>query len=100
MQVLTDVAPEFAAHQMAERALLFDHPDYQAVPSRYKLLIGIAAAAIAGSQTCTHMWVRMATQQGVTRQEITEAILVARYMKQATVNDTAAAALAELLDDA
>jgi AhpD family alkylhydroperoxidase len=88
MELLKELAPEFAQNQMDEKALLFDHPNYQAVPGKYKLLIGIAAAAIAGSDTCTQMWVKMAIDQGVTREEITEAVMVARYMKQATVNDT------------
>ena len=88
MELLKAFAPEFAKNQMDERALLFEHPNYQAVPAKYKLLIGIAAAAIAGSDTCTQMWVKMAKDQGVTDAEITEAVMVARYMKQATVNDT------------
>ena len=88
MELLKAFAPEFAKNQMDERALLFEHPNYQAVPAKYKLLIGIAAAAIAGSDTCTQMWVKMAKDQGVIDAEITEAVMVARYMKQATVNDT------------
>jgi AhpD family alkylhydroperoxidase len=93
MELLKAFAPEFAKNQMDEKALLFEHPNYQAVPGKYKLLIGIAAAAIAGSDTCTQMWVKMAREQGVTTAEITEAIMVARYMKQATVNDTVAQSL-------
>lgn len=92
MELLKELAPEFAKNQMDEKALLFDHPNYQAVPGKYKLLIGIAAAAVAGSDTCTQMWVKMAVDQGVTREEIIEAVMVARYMKQATVNDTVSAA--------
>ena len=88
MELLKALAPEFAKNQMDEKALLFEHPNYQAVPAKYKLLIGIAAAAIADSDTCTQMWVKMAKDQGVTDAEITEAVMVARYMKQATVNDT------------
>ena len=88
MELLKEFAPEFAKNQMDEKALLFEHPNYQAIPAKYKLLIGIAAAAIAGSDTCTEMWVKMAKEQGVTNAEITEAMMVARYMKQATVNDT------------
>jgi AhpD family alkylhydroperoxidase len=88
MELLKEFAPEFAKNQLDEKALLFEHPNYQAVPAKYKLLIGIAAAAIAGSDTCTQMWVKMAKEQGVTNSEITEAVMVARYMKQATVNDT------------
>lgn len=90
MELLKEFAPEFAKNQMEEKALLFEHPQYQAIPSKYKLLIGIASAAIAGSDTCTQMWVKMAKVQGITKEEITEAIMVARYMKQATVNDTVA----------
>ena len=93
MELLKDFAPEFAQNQMDEKALLFEHARYQAVPAKYKLLIGIASAAIVGSDTCTQMWVKMAKDQGVTNEEIIEAIMVARYMKQATVNDTASNAL-------
>ncbi len=96
MDLIQEFAPEFAQNQMDERALLFEHPGYQAIPGKYKLLIGIAAAAIAGSDTCTQMWVKMAKEKGVTNAEITEAIMVARYMKQATVNDTVSNALRTL----
>jgi AhpD family alkylhydroperoxidase len=99
MELLKEFAPEFAQNQMDEKALLFEHSNYQAVPAKYKLLIGIAAAAISGSSTCTEMWVKMAKDKGVTNQEITEAVMVARYMKQATVNDTASNALRLLSTD-
>ena len=42
------------------------------------------------------MWTRLAKQAGVTEAEIAEAILVTRPMKVATVNETAADALAWL----
>jgi AhpD family alkylhydroperoxidase len=93
MELLKQVAPEFAKHQMDERALLFENPQYQSVPRKYKLLAGIAVAAALGSDTCTQMWTKMARQSGISSQEIVEAILVARYMKQATVNDTASGSL-------
>jgi len=93
MELLKEFAPEFAKNQMDEKALLFENPNYQAVPEKYKLLIGIASAAIAGSDTCTQMWVKMAKEKDITNNEITEAIMVARYMKQATVNDTVSNAL-------
>jgi alkylhydroperoxidase/carboxymuconolactone decarboxylase family protein YurZ len=96
MDRLQEFAPEFAQNQMDERALLFEHPNYQAVPGKYKLLIGIASAAIIGSDTCTQMWVKMAKAKGISNAEITEAIMVARYMKQATVNDTVSSAFALL----
>ena len=91
--------PNSRRTRWTKRALIFEHPNYQAVPAKYKLLIGIAAAAISGSDTCTQMWVKMAIDQGVTNAEITEAIMVARYMKQATVNDTVSNALRLLSPD-
>ena len=99
MELLKEFAPEFAQNQMDEKALLFEHPGYQTVPAKYKLLIGIAAAAISGSDTCTQMWVKMAKDKGVTNEEIIEAIMVARYMKQATVNDTTSNAFRVLSTD-
>ena len=97
MELLKQVAPEFAKHQMDEKALLFDDPKYQSVPKRYKILAGIAVAAALGSDTCTQMWAKMALDGGVSSQEVVEAILVARYMKQATVNDTASDSLRHLV---
>ena len=90
MDLLKEFAPEFAQQQMDGKALLFENDKYQAVPGKYKLLAGIAAAAVLNSDTCTRMWVKQAKASGVSNQEITEAIMVARYMKQAVVNDTVA----------
>jgi hypothetical protein len=39
VELLTEFAPEFAQNQMDERALLFEHPNYQVVPAKYKMLI-------------------------------------------------------------
>jgi AhpD family alkylhydroperoxidase len=88
MELIKEFATEIAQHQMDKKKLLFEHPRYQTIPEKYKLLIGIASAAIIGPNTCTLMWTKMAHDKGVTKEEITEAIMVSRYMKQATVNDT------------
>ncbi len=90
MELLKEFAPEFAQHQMNDKALLFENEKYQAVPKKYKLLAGIAVAAALGSDTCVKMWVKQARDAGITTPEIVEAIMVARYMKQAVVNDTVA----------
>jgi AhpD family alkylhydroperoxidase len=96
MDLIRQFAPEFAKNQMEEKALLFDHPNYQSIPAKYKTLIGVAVAAALGSEKCTEMWARQAKEMGVTAREITEAIMVARLLKQATVNATAAKTLAWL----
>jgi AhpD family alkylhydroperoxidase len=93
IELLKHFAPEFGENQMQEKSLIFESEKYQKVPNKYKMLVGIGVAAALGSDTCTQMWTKMAKQSGVTNEEIVEAINVARYMKQATVNDTVANSL-------
>ena len=93
MELLKHFAPEFAENQMQEKALIFENEKYQKVPNKYKMLVGIGVASALGSDTCTQMWTKMAKQNGVSNEEIVEAMQVARYMKQATVNDTIANSL-------
>ncbi len=93
MELLKHFAPEFADNQMQEKALIFENEKYQKVPNKYKILVGIGVAASLGSDTCTQMWTKMAKQNGISNEEIVEAMQVARYMKQATVNDTIANSL-------
>ncbi|NCS87825.1 MAG: hypothetical protein AUK34_03615 [Ignavibacteria bacterium CG2_30_36_16] len=93
MELLKHFAPEFAQSQMEEKSLIFENSTYQKVPNKYKMLIGIGVAAALGSDTCTQMWTNMAKQNNITNEEIVEAMQVARYMKQATVNDTIANSL-------
>ena len=93
MELLKHFAPEFAENQMQEKALIFENEKYQKVPNKYKMLVGIGVASALGSDTCTQMWTKMAKQNGVSNEEIVEAMQVSRYMKQATVNDTIANSL-------
>jgi len=93
MELLKHFAPEFAENQMQEKALMFENKKYQQVPNKYKMLIGIGVAAALGSDTCTQMWTKMAKQNGLSNEEIVDALNVARYIKQATVNDTMANSL-------
>jgi len=96
MEVLRGISPEGAQTFLDHRAATMDNPHLQAVPLTVKLLIGIGVAAALQSSTCTLMWTKQARGAGVSDAEIAEAILVSRLMKMATVNDTAAEALAWL----
>jgi len=93
MEILSSVSPEGARTFMEQRAAILANP---ALPEKTKLLVGIAVAAALQSSTCTLMWTRLALNAGASRDEIVEAVLVARLMKAATVNDAAADALAWL----
>jgi len=96
MDVLRAAAPEGARTYLQHKAAIMENPELQEVPVKYKLLVGIGVAAALQSSTCTLMWTKLAKDAGATQAEIAEAILVARLMKMATVNDTAADALAWL----
>jgi len=96
MEVLKAVSPDGAKTYMEHRAAIMDDPRFQALPLRTKLLVGIGVAAALQSSTCTLMWTKLAVEEGISEAEIVEAILVSRLMKMATVNDTAADALAWL----
>jgi AhpD family alkylhydroperoxidase len=96
MEIMRGAAPEGAKVYLEHKAAIMENPELQAVPAKYKLLVGIGVAAALQSSTCTLMWTKLAKQAGATQAEIAEAILVSRLMKMATVNDTAADALAWL----
>lgn len=98
MELLKAVSPAGAKTYMEHRAAIMDDPRFQALPLKIKLLVGIGVAAALQSSTCTLMWTRLAKEEGASETEIVETILVSRLMKMATVNDTAAEALAWLKD--
>ncbi len=93
---LAALSPAAAKTFMDHRASVMDNPDLQELPAKVKWLVGIGVAAALQSNTCTLMWAKQARKAGVTTAEIVEAIVVSRLMKSATVNDTAADALAWL----
>jgi AhpD family alkylhydroperoxidase len=96
IELLAALSPAAAKTYMDHRAAVMENPEFQALPPRVKWLVGIGVAAALQSNTCTLMWARQARKAGVTREEIIEAIVVSRLMKAATVNDTAADAVAWL----
>ena len=98
MELLKAVSPAGAKTYMEHRAAIMDDPRFQALPLKVKFLVGIGVAAALQSSTCTLMWTKLAKEEGANEAEIVEAVLVSRLMKMATVNDTAAEALAWLKD--
>jgi len=98
IELLREISPAGAKTYLEHRAAIMDDPRFQALPFTTKLLVGIGVAAALQSSTCTLMWTKLAKEEGASEAEIVEAILVSRLMKMATVNDTAAEAIAWLKD--
>lgn len=73
--------------------------DKTAVPNKYKLLMSIAAAAALGQETCINSYVKSAIRQGVGKDEIVEALLVARFVKATTVISASVGAMKMLVED-
>jgi len=96
MEILSRISPAGARTYMEHRAAIMENPELAALSLKTKLLVGIGVAASLQSRRCTVMWTRQARAAGATDGEIVEAILTARLMKSATVNDAAAEALAWL----
>ena len=97
MDSMRDVSPAAAATYLAHRDAIMANPELAALPRTTKLLIGIGVASALQSSECTLMWTKQALAAGMSEAEIVEAIVVARLMKAATVNDTAQEALEWLL---
>ncbi|MCX6559285.1 MAG: carboxymuconolactone decarboxylase family protein [Candidatus Aminicenantes bacterium] len=98
IEILAEVSPIAAKTYMDQRAAVMDNPEAEALLAKTKLLIGIGVASALQSSTCTLMWVKQARHAGASEAEIAEALMTARLMKSATVNDTAAEAMQWLLD--
>ena len=96
MDIMKEICPDGMKIYLEHRDVVMDEKRFPALPRKVKLLVGIGVAASLQSSLCTLMWTKLARQAGATDAEIAEAILVSRLMKMATVNDTAAEALAWL----
>ncbi len=82
MKLLSQIAPDAVFEHAANKNFVFAK---DAIPAKYKLLTSIAISAALGSETCTTTYVKSALRKGITRAEIAEAILLARFVKATTV---------------
>ena len=69
------------------------------IPAKYKLLMSIAVAAASGSDNCTKTYTQLARNKGISKEEIVEAILLARFIAASEVVSTAHDAMHLLLEE-
>ncbi|MGB9745422.1 MAG: carboxymuconolactone decarboxylase family protein [Bacteroidales bacterium] len=55
------------------------------IPPKYKLLLSFAIAAALGSERCIKTYARVALKKGIAKDELAEALMVARFVKATTV---------------
>lgn len=82
MVLMSKVLPEWIPRQAQERKFVFDLPH---IPAKYKHLIMIAVAAAVSSHMCTDAFIKVAKRAGVSKEEIGEAIIAARFALASTV---------------
>ena len=96
MVLMSKVLPEWIPRQAQERRFVFDLPH---IPAKYKHLIMIAVAAAVSSHLCTETFIKIARRSGVSKEEIGEAIIAARFALASTVFAAATEGLGYLMQE-
>ncbi|OHE32043.1 MAG: hypothetical protein A3J94_10950 [Syntrophus sp. RIFOXYC2_FULL_54_9] len=86
--------PAFVFEQARSKKFVMEQPH---IPPKYKHLISIAVAAAVESRMCTTVFMKGAAKAGVSKEEIAEAIMVARQARASTIFATAVEGFEELL---
>ena len=96
MVLMSKLIPEWIPRQAQERKFVMELPS---IPPKYKHLIMIATAAAVGSHRCTATYIKLARRAGVTKEEIAETILAARFALGSTTFATAIEGMEYLVSD-
>jgi AhpD family alkylhydroperoxidase len=96
MRVLSQINPDFVFEQARGRKFVMDLP---LIPPKYKHLIMIAVAAAGESERCTTTFMKAARIAGVSKEEVAEAIMVARQAKGAALFAASVEGFEEILKD-
>jgi AhpD family alkylhydroperoxidase len=90
MALLSRFCPQAVLEQARDRGSTFSKPH---IPERYKHLICVAVTSAVSSHLCTETFVKLAHRNGVTPEEIAEAIVLARFALGSTVFASAVEAM-------
>lgn len=86
MVLLSQLLPEMIPRQAQERKFVMELPN---IPPKYKHLIMIGVASAVGCHLCTETFIKLAHRDGVSREEIAEAVVTTRFALGSTVYATA-----------
>jgi len=87
MVLMSKLIPEWIPKQAQERKFVME--DLKHIPPKYKHLIMIGVAAAVGCHLCTETFIKLAHRDGVSKEEIGEAILATRFALASTTFATA-----------
>jgi len=69
------------------------------IPPKYKLLINLAASAVMGAEKCINNYTNMALKSGISKEEIVEALILARFVKASSVMSASTDALRMIVNN-
>ncbi len=96
MMLMSKIIPEMVFKQAQDRKFVYDLPN---IPAKYKHLIMIAVAASVSCPMCTDTFMKIAKRSGVSKEEIAEAIITARFALASTVFASATEGLENLVKE-
>ncbi len=68
------------------------------IPPKYKLLMSLSISAALGVENCIDTYTKVALRNGISSEEILEAIVLARFVKGTTVISTSTNAMQLVID--
>ena len=96
MVLMSKLIPEMIPQQAMSKKFTMDLPN---IPAKYKQLIMIAVAAAVSSDLCTKTYMKIAHRSGITKEEIAEALITARFALGSTVFAAATEGMAYLNEE-
>lgn len=63
------------------------------IPKKYKILMSLSAAAAMGAERCINNFTQAALRNGISKEEIVEALVLTRFVKATTVISSSTDAL-------
>ena len=94
MRLLSQIIPEWIPRQAGERKFVMELPH---IPPKYKHLLMIGVAAAVNSHMCTGTFMKLANRAGISKEEVAEAVITARFALASTVFATASEGFEYLL---
>lgn len=67
------------------------------IPQKYKILMSLVAAAAMGAEKCINNYTQAALKNGISNEEIVEALILTRFVKASSVMSSATDALRMLV---
>jgi AhpD family alkylhydroperoxidase len=68
------------------------------IPPKYKILLSLAASAVMGAEKCINNYTQAAIKNGISKEEIVEALVLSRFVKASSVMSASTEALRMLVN--